>query len=331
MLESLLVALLAFALSGCSAAQSLQGFLSQVQEAPQATASQAISGPDWFDLSMVPAYEGQPSVEIGGGTPRFDDADFLRPAFEEYSPLDALGRCGTAFALLGRETMPAEDREDIASVHPSGWQSSRYPWIEGEALFNRCHLIGFQLAGENANELNLVTGTRSMNVEGMLPYENRVASYVRTTGNHVLYRVTPFFEGDDLVARGVLMEAESVEDLGVGVSFCVWCYNVEPGVSIDYRTGENEPDGTVDSSSPVVSGNSEPEAEPGVNAYGETPEEVLAQFADASYVLNAKTLKFHRPDCPSVVDMNPRNRQAFEGTRDEAIAQGYDPCGYCKP
>lgn len=324
-------------LTGCSVIQGIQGFVDDFGSLQSGATNAGIEEPDWFDLSMVPAYDGSPSVEIAGNTCQFSDAAFLRGSFEEYSPLDRLGRCGTAFALVGREIMPNEEREGISEVHPSGWHTDHYPWIDGEQLFNRCHLIAFQLAGENANELNLITGTRYMNVQGMLPYEERVATYVRTTGNHVLYRVTPVFEGDNLVASGVLMEAESVEDLGAGVTFCAWCYNVEPGVSIDYRTGDNQADGTVSVDEPLPPagnngyGGGLATQESGENAYGELPEEVFAQYADADYVLNVKTHKFHQPNCQSVVDMNPKNRQAFYGTRDEVLSLGYEPCGACRP
>lgn len=171
----------------------------------------------------------------------FSEDDMQRESFEEYSDLDSLGRCGQAYALIGTETMPDEDRGSIGQIKPSGWHTVRYDdLIDGKYLYNRCHLIGFQLAGENANEKNLITGTRYMNVDGMLPFENQVADYVETTGNHVLYRVTPVFEGDELVARGVQMEALSVEDDGQGVAFNVFVYNVQPGVDIDYQTGESQ-------------------------------------------------------------------------------------------
>lgn len=198
-----------------------------------------------FSLEDVPEYEGDPSAIVNDGVPFFTDDDRRRGSFEQYSQLDRRGRCGTAFALISPETLPTAKREGIGMIKPSGWQIARYPWVDGEYLYNRCHLIGFQLAGENANPLNLITGTRSLNILGMLPYEDEVASYVRWTGNHVLYRVTPLFEGKNLVASGVLIEAESVEDDGWGVQFCVWCYNVEPGVAIDYATGASRADGTI--------------------------------------------------------------------------------------
>lgn len=189
----------------------------------------------------VPEYAGAPYVEINDNKPFFSEEDFTTESFEFYSSLDLLGRCGAAFANISKEIMPTEERGPIGMIKPSGWHTVKYPdIIEDLYLYNRCHLIGYQLSGENANEKNLITGTRYMNVEGMLPFENQVASYVRETNNHVLYRVTPRFTERNLVADGVLMEAYSVEDSGAGVSFCVFVYNVQPGIEIDYKTGESK-------------------------------------------------------------------------------------------
>lgn len=199
-----------------------------------------------FDYDALPAYEGQASVQVNDGTPFFTEKE-IRYAedhlgFESYGELDSAGRCTVAVACIGTETMPPEgtERGSIREVKPSGWHSISYDFVEGESLYNRCHLIGWQLSNENANERNLVTGTRYLNVDGMLTYECGVADYVKRTGNHVLYRVTPVFVGEELVARGVLMEARSVEDEGAGLMFCVWCYNVQPGVTIDYATGDSK-------------------------------------------------------------------------------------------
>lgn len=197
------------------------------------------SGLETFSLADVPAFSGELTAEINGNVPFFEIGNDASASMETYSPLDSLGRCATAVALVGEDIMPTEPRGSIGNVRPTGWHNAKYDWVDGKYVYNRCHLIAYQLSGENANECNLITGTRSMNVKGMMPYENRVGDYVHQTGNHVYYRVTPLFAGDDLVARGVLMEAESVEDAGAGVRFCVWCYNVEPGVEIDYATGEN--------------------------------------------------------------------------------------------
>lgn len=258
-------------------------------------------------LEEVPAFEGSPYVAIDGNQPSFTQEEITTETFETYSPLDALGRCGTAFACVGQELMPTEDRESISSVHPSGWVQNEYDFVDGQALYNRCHLIGFQLTGENANDRNLITGTRYMNVEGMLPFENLVADYIHETGNHVMYRVTPIFAGADLVASGVVMEALSVEDDGEGVCFHVYAYNVQPGVEIDYSTGDNwESQETSESST-------------------------ASSSEDASYILNTNSRKFHRPDCPSVEDIRPENREEFHGSREELLNEGYQPCGGCQP
>jgi len=190
-------------------------------------------------LENIPPYAGEPYVVIDENQPNFTLDDFTTLEFEEYSELDMLGRCGVAYANICIELMPTEERGEIGMIKPTGWHTVKYDCVDGKYLYNRCHLIGFQLAGENANRLNLITGTRYFNVDGMLPFENMVAEYVEDTGNHVLYRVTPIYEGDDLVARGVQMEAISVEDEGEGVCFNVFVYNVQPGVEIDYATGES--------------------------------------------------------------------------------------------
>lgn len=254
-------------------------------------------------LDSIPAYDGSPWVELNQNTPNFDPDALTQEAFEEYGPLDSLGRCTTAWANVCQELMPTEDRESISSVTPTGWINREY---DGEYLYNRCHLIGFQLTGENANEQNLIAGTRYLNVEGMLPFENMVADYVKETGNHVLYRVTPIFDGDNLVASGVEMEAQSVEDQGEGICFHVYCYNVQPGVTIDYATGESWPEGTE-----------QPDA--GQSGAGQ------------HYVLNTSSMKFHLPDCPGVSNMSEQNKQEYTGSREELIAQGYSPCGTCDP
>lgn len=191
-------------------------------------------------IEDVPEYSGQPYVIINDNEPYFDKDNLTTQAFEKYSSLDSLGRCGVAYANIGEETMPTEKRGNIGMIKPSGWQIKKYDFIDGKYLYNRCHLIGYQLSGENANEKNLITGTRYMNTEGMLPFENQVADYVQETGNHVLYRVTPVFEGNHLVADGVLMEAMSVEDRGLDIEFNVFVYNVQPGVKIDYATGNSQ-------------------------------------------------------------------------------------------
>ena len=192
------------------------------------------------DLGSIPEFDGNAYVAVNNNIPYFTDEDMTTTAYETYAPLDALGRCGTAVSCIGKELMPTEDRGSIGQVKPSGWQTVKYDFVDGKYLYNRCHLIGFQLTGENANKENLITGTRYMNPEGMLPFENMVADYNKETGNHVLYRVTPVFQDKELVARGVLLEAKSVEDHGAGILFCVYVYNNQPGVEIDYLTGQSK-------------------------------------------------------------------------------------------
>lgn len=267
-------------------------------------------------LSEVPAYSGEPYVAINNNTPSFDDEELTTTSFETYSTLDYLGRCGVAYACIGTDLMPTEDRGSISEVTPSGWINKEY---DGQYLYNRCHLIGFQLSGENANERNLITGTRYMNVEGMLPFENMIADYVHETENHVLYRVTPIYDGTNLVASGVQLEAESVEDDGEGVLFNVYVYNVQPGITIDYATGESWQEQNT-TTTPV-------QEEP----VQEEPEEQTTVSNGTTYILNTNTKKFHYPSCSSVDQMSDKNRQEFTGTRDEVIAMGYDPCGRCNP
>ena len=200
-----------------------------------------VNGNKYKQETVAPEYSVQTYVEVNNNIPYFDKEEYTVKAFEKYSELDELGRCGVAYANVCQELMPTEERGSIGMVKPSGWHTVKYPEVIKDLyLYNRCHLIGFQLTGENANEQNLITGTRYMNVEGMLPFENMVADYVKETDNHVLYRVTPVFEGDNLVAGGVLMEAYSVEDAGKGVCFCVFVYNVQPGIEINYLTGESK-------------------------------------------------------------------------------------------
>lgn len=187
----------------------------------------------------TPEYSGKPYVEINGNQPEFAERDKTEKSFERYSEMDSLGRCGVAYANIGRDLMPTEERGSIGKVKPAGWHTVKYDIVDGKYLYNRCHLLGYQLTAENANEKNLITGTRYMNVDGMLPFENMVADYVKETGNHVLYRVAPVYEGRHLLAKGVQMEAYSVEDEGDGICFNVFVYNVQPGIYIDYATGDS--------------------------------------------------------------------------------------------
>lgn len=212
----------------------------QLEDFFQDDNGQASASPAASDLASIPAYADAPYVTIADNEPAFSEADITTKSYESYSELDDLGRCGVAMACLGRDLMPTEERESISHIKPSGWVQGQYDFVDGGSLYNRCHLIGFQLAGENANEKNLITGTRYMNTIGMLPFENMVADYIKETDNHVLYRVTPLYDGSNAVASGVQMEAYSVEDEGDGICFNVYVYNVQPGVEIDYATGANQ-------------------------------------------------------------------------------------------
>lgn len=224
----LVLLLLLLPLSGCSKEPQ------ETNKNPEPSQSESNS------LSKIPEYSGTPYVVLNDNESEFTDKNLTTESFELYSELDELGRCGQAYANISRELMPIEKRGSIGQVKPSGWHTVKYDIVDGKYLYNRSHLIGFQLAGENANEKNLITGTRYFNVEGMLPFENLVADYVKETGNHVLYRVTPIFNGQDLVASGVQMEARSVEDQGDGIDFNVYVYNIQPGVTINYTTGESQ-------------------------------------------------------------------------------------------
>lgn len=258
-----------------------------------------------YELTDIPAYAGNSFVILDDNKPAFSKKDRERTdAFETYSDLDELGRCGVAYANICKELMPTEERGAIGMVKPTGWHTVKYDNVEGKYLYNRCHLIGYQLAGENANEKNLITGTRYLNVTGMLKFEDQVADYVNETNHHVLYRVTPFFEGDNLVASGVEMEAYSVEDKGEGVFFHVFLYNVQPGITIDYATGES----WLDDSKTT-----------------EDNEKTL------NYVLNTNTHKFHKGNCESVRDIADSNKEVYTGNRGDLINMGYEPCKRCKP
>lgn len=264
-----------------------------------------VNRPAYSDSVLnVPQYGGVPYVAINDNMPEFD-ADLLTDeSYEFYSELDLLGRCGYAIACVGTDIMPTEERESISQVKPTGWVQAQYDFVDGESLYNRCHLIGFQLTGENANERNLITGTRYMNVQGMLPFENMVADYVKETDNHVMYRVTPVFEGEELVARGVQMEAYSVEDNGEGVCYNVYVYNVQPGITIDYRSGGS-----------VLEGEN----------FEATDDTAL------TYVLNVKSKKFHSAECGQAADIDEDNARNYTGDRDALVAEGYTPAGCCKP
>ena len=257
------------------------------------------------------AYDGKPYVVINDNDPDFTDADMTTTSFERYGELDGLGRCTTAFANIGKDLMPAEKRGPIGEVKPTGWQTAKYDNVDGKYLYNRCHLIGYQLTGENANEKNLITGTRYLNVDGMLPFENMVADYIKETNNHVLYRVTPVFSGDNLVASGVQMEAESVEDNGDGILFNVYCFNAQPGIAIDYATGDSHQDDSI---------------------VADASKSTTAAEANVqTYVLNTHTKKFHKESCNSAKSMDASNKKIYTGSRQDIIDMGYESCGVCKP
>lgn len=292
-----------------------------------------------FNAADVPAYSGKPYTAVNNNEPYFTSDDLTTEAFENYSELDALGRCGAAYANVCLETMPTEKRGSISEVKPTGWHSVKYDNVDGKSLYNRCHLIGYQLTAENANQQNLITGTRYLNVDGMLPFENMVADYVKETDNHVLYRVTPIFTGDNLVADGVLMEGYSVEDEGDGICFCVYAYNIQPGITIDYATGDSwlsSESGNSDSSSSGNSAVSQSAADKsGTQQAAVQTESVKETSAPVStgteYILNTNTKKFHYPSCSSVKQMKASNKKEYTGSRDDLIAQGYDPCKKCNP
>ena len=252
-------------------------------------------------LDKLPEYSSDTYTVIHDNQPQFTKEQITDKSYEFYSELDRLNRCGYAMACIGQDIMPTEERGAIGQVKPSGWQTVKYDFVDGKYLYNRCHLIGYQLTGENANEKNLITGTRYLNVEGMLPFENMVADFVKETGYHVMYRVTPIFEGDELLARGVQMEGLSVEDNGAGICFNVYVYNCQPGVIIHYADGTSQLD------------------------------ETAFQGEQITYILNVNSKKFHTEACAQAASISEKNRQVATTTRQMLINQGYEPAGCCKP
>lgn len=296
------IAGIGFGLSGCSSKKDNQaGTVGSAEVQSTAVAD---------DMASL-VYQGEPYVVINDNNPDFTEADMTTVSFESYGELDGLGRCTTAFANIGKDLMPAEKRGSIGEVKPTGWQTAKYDNVDGKYLYNRCHLIGYQLTGENANAKNLITGTRYLNVDGMLPFENMVADYIKETNNHVLYRVTPVFSGDNLVASGVQMEAESVEDNGDGILFNVYCFNAQPGIAIDYATGDSHQDDSI---------------------VADASKSTTAAEANVqTYVLNTNTKKFHKESCNSAKSMDASNKKIYTGSRQEIIDMGYEACGVCKP
>ena len=286
-------------------------------------------------LKNIPTYSSEPYSVVNNNIPFFNETDLVSYSYEKYSDLDSLGRCGTVIANIGKDIMPTEERGNIGMIKPSGWHTVKYQGIDGNYLYNRCHLLGYQLTAENANVKNLITGTRYMNVQGMLPFENKVAEYVKETNNHVLLRVTPIFEGNNLLASGVLMEAKSVEDNGKGVLFNVYCYNVQPGVIIDYTTGESDgPEFTgstpSNNSGATTNVNTNTETTP-ITSSIPNQSENTEDNKEVTYILNKNSKKIHYPYCSSVDDMNENNKLYFYGTLSEAKADGYESCGRCNP
>lgn len=287
-----------------------------------------------LSVSSVPDFKGVAYVVINGNKPGFSDKEITTSSFEKYSSLDYLGRCGVAFACLGRDIMPTEERGSIGQVKPSGWHTIKYDCVDGKYLYNRCHLIGFQLSGENANERNLITGTRYMNVEGMLPFENMVADYIKETDNHVMYRVTPVYDGNNLLASGVQIEAYSVEDDGDGICFNVYCYNAQPGVKINYSDGSS-----MLGDEPVTEAQTKKnETTSDKSSVGGVTENSSASVtkeqqpsASYHYILNTNSKKFHYPSCDSVKKMSEENKCEYKGSRDDLLSEGYVPCKNCDP
>lgn len=286
-----------------------------------------LCGCDLLNITDNGEPEKNPEVAyevLNGNVPYFTEDEITDESFEHYSELDSLGRCGAVWACIGTDIMPPEgdERGDINHVNPSGWVQAKYDTslVSGGYLYNRSHLIGWQLTDEDDNERNLITGTRYFNVEGMLPFENMVARYVKETGNHVMYRVTPDYKDNNLVATGVTMEAISVEDDGEGILFCVYVYNYQPGIIINYATGESRlDDGAVipedDTPAPAPDGGNDDNLDAN----------------DGTYVLNVSSMRFHKPNCSGVATMKEENKQTYTGSREDLITEGYEPCGTCKP
>lgn len=315
-------------LSGCSS----------IQDAAVSSVTKSNSISSVASVLDIPAYSGQNFILINNNIPDFSDNELTTESFEQYSDFDSLGRCQMAYANVCLEIMPTDKRGDIGMIKPSGWHTIKYNGIvDGNYLYNRCHLIGYQLSGENANEKNLITGTRWFNVQGMLPFEDAIASCVKNNDIHVLYKVTPVYDGDNLVATGVHMEAKSVEDNGSLICFNIFVYNIQPGIEIDYATGESSlksnyedeiknAEASLCSADEInqIAGSAQP-----INSSQDT--EDYASSESSQYILNTSSHKFHLPDCSSVSKISDKNKQSYYGLRDELINEGYEPCGACNP
>lgn len=359
--------LLAFSLSGLSGCAPGQAAESNGTTGASAAASSAVatdeSGTSVEGLSPIPEFTGEPYVKIGDGKATFTAEELAQDTFETYAPLDSLGRATQAYALVSDETRPAsgEKRASISHIHPSGWCQHTYDCVQGGSLYNRSHLIAWSLAAENDNPANLITGTTYMNQDTMQQFELPILDYIRNTGKHVLMRVTPIYEGDELVCRGVQFEAKSVEDDGATIDWNLFLFNAQPGVAIDYATGENwldesvgagasssgAADGAKGDTSGGAAGSQADSAGAGAGAAGAAGGAAAlgrhhsenhslhhgtsgAQNA-CDYVLNTNTKKFHYPSCSSVQRMKAKNKQACTSTRDDVIGQGYSPCSICHP
>lgn len=286
--------------------------------------NEALNVTSKIELSDILPFSDKPYVILNNNQPYFDSLDYITHSFEYYSSLDEQGRCGVVYACIGKDIMPTGERGEIGQIKPTGWHTVKYDIVDGKYLYNRCHLIGWQLTGENSNERNLITGTRYLNIQGMLPFENMVADYIKETENHVLYRVTPCFEKNNLLAHGVQIEAYSVEDGGEGVCFNVFCYNAQPGVKIDYSSGSSK---LIDDTSENII----PKVTEKVSKSTTQKPTSNSSVEKANYVANTNTGKFHYPSCSSVDDMKEKNKMLFNGTRDELISEGYVPCKRCNP
>jgi DNA-entry nuclease len=328
-----LIMLLSFALAGCAEQQSFDDKIDNIlRNTERATSRKSTddsvnggnsnsggndqSGQDPICLQLgIAGYSGSPFAHVNGGVPSFTESEITTDSYEFYSELDGFGRCGYAMACIGKDLMPSDDREEIGSVTPTGWVQKKYSaeLVSGGYIYNRCHLIGFQLTGENANKKNLITGTRYMNWDGMVEFENMIADYIKETDNHVMYRVTPMFYENELVARGVHMEAYSVEDSGEGISFNVYVYNVQPGIMIDYKTGNSwlsgEQNTNVDNSDSGENGNE--------------------NNSQKTYILNTSSHKIHSPDCSKAVSISDSNKREYTGNISD-LGSEYTICGVCK-